>query len=82
MSSLIQFVKKPFTSETTDAMVGSIVCYAGGILLLIIGVLKLVEMELNLTQLIFGLLLVCILVFQIILAGLMLEVYRAVKKQG
>jgi len=74
---------RPLTSERFDASVASKLLYAAGLLVLVLSILKVTSLELSESQLFFGLLISSCVVVQIMMAGMLLEIYgRLPAKQG
>ena len=67
------------SSQGLDTRIGQAVFFAGGFLILVLGILKLTSMELTQVELFFGVMLVVALFLLCIALGLLLELMRAVK---
>ena len=66
---------RPLTDDRFDTSVASKFLYVAGLLLFVLSVLKVTSLRLSEAQLFFGLLLICCVSMQMLIAGLLLEIY-------
>lgn len=72
MSQILQWLRRPLSSQAFDVKAGQIVCWLVSPLVLVLGVFKLCRLPLNETQLFFGILLVLAVALLGVLLGLVL----------
>ncbi len=82
MKKVVEFIiRKRLTSESLDASLAAVVCYAVGVFVFAFATLKMTRLDLNEKELFFGMLLICCLAGQMVVGGSACEVYRCLKVQ-
>jgi len=71
---LFRSLGKPLTSESHDTSVGSLLLYVAGLLVFVLGTLKLAGLQLTEAQLVLGLLATVCAALQLIVLGLLLDI--------
>jgi uncharacterized membrane protein len=73
MNAITRLVR-PVTADATESTVGSKVFYAAGLIVFVLGVLKMAKLGLSEVQLVFGVLLVVGVAMQMMIAGVVLDI--------
>ena len=67
------------SAEIFDVGLGQVVCFAGGVAVLILGIFALTRLELPVAQMLFGVILVSVLSLLLIALGILVGIAQAVK---
>jgi len=79
MKNMIQPMRRPIISESVSFSIASILSFCAGLVVFVVGILKMTAFRLSETQLFFGVLLIFCVTMQMLLAGTLLEIYRWLK---
>ena len=74
LDRIVRLMGLRVTSESRAASIGSIIMYIGGIAICILSILRMTDLQLNESQLIFGLLLIICVTMQMFVGGMLLNV--------
>jgi len=67
------------SSEAIDMCIGKLLCFGGGIIVLIVGIYKLITTELTDTEAFFAMMLVLISMLSLVILGMLIEIAGVMK---